>query len=521
MTARADSTQSTPDYFRWCVTGAIALAIISPLANAWSAAPDLGHGWLTPLLLAFLWWERWTELPSARPAPPHLVLWGVGLALLGVLMLPVRLLLGPYPFWPSAVALFTLTSIAATLALAWLLAGKAGVKWFGWPLVLLAGAMPWPTSIETTLILPLRELMAQIAAEISNLLGRPALAAGTSIRLGSGWVGIDEACGGIRSLQACVLIGLFFGEWFRLGLARRGALVIAAAGAAVAGNFARVLFLSSRNSAESVTQAHDIAGWAALLVSMLATGVLAWFWAGRRLPAAPLNTPARPAKGPRSKVWVVAAVFASVLLLNEVGTRIWFSYRPSPAAHESQWTARFPSGLKSYQAEPLSDIARDLLRPDVFASGRWRDAQDESIAAYYIEWRKGQTARAIPFLHNPTVCLPLSGCELLDTLPPLEIEVGALRIPFQAYRFRRIDRELLVVFTVWDPTTAAPLKQGGVGGGLQAWTGARWTDVVERKQHQPAQMLAVAIPWSETSEQEMRWLLGKILVPASASSNIQ
>ena len=36
---------------------------------------------------------------------------------------------------------------------------------------------------------------------------------GTSVRLGNGWVGVDDACGGIRSLQACVMIGLFFGEW--------------------------------------------------------------------------------------------------------------------------------------------------------------------------------------------------------------------------------------------------------------------------------------------------------------------
>jgi len=504
-----------PDYFRWGVIGVLAAALLSPLTSAWSAAPDLGHGWLAPVLLAFLWWERWPELPTARPAPPHLALWTIALAALALALLPVRLLLTPYPFWPVAVALFTGAVVAAMLVLAGLLAGQAGVRWFGWPLLLLLGAVPWPSSIDTAVILPLREGMAALAAEISNLLGRPALAAGTSIRLGSGWVGIDEACGGIRSLQACVLIGLFFGEWFRLGLGRRGWLVLAAAGAAVMGNFGRVLFLAFRGSADAITRAHDLAGWAALALSILATGLLAWLWAGRRLPASPLGTPPRTAQAPRSAVWRVAAVFAALLLGNEIATRVWFAVRDPLTGRAEQWTARFPTSLKSYQSEPLSEIARDLLRPDVFASGRWRDAQDETVAAYYIEWRRGQSARAIPFLHNPTVCLPMSGCELVDSQPAIVVTVGSLQIPFQTYRFRRIDREMLVAFTVWDPLTQAPLKQ--LEGRLDktAWLQLRWSDVVEGKQHQPAQMLAVALPWSHAADQEMRWLLGKILAPSA------
>lgn len=517
MTRGAEAAQPPPDFFRWGVVGALALALLSPLTSAWSSAPDLGHGWLAPLLLAFLWWERWAELPPARPAPARLTGWTAALALLAVLLLPVRLLLTPYPFWPAAVAIFTGAFVVATLTLAWLLAGKAGVRWFGWPLLLLLGAVPWPTSIETILILPLREGMAQLAAEISNLLGRPALAAGTSIRLGSGWVGIDEACGGIRSLQACILIGLFFGEWFRLDLTRRGLLVLAAAGAAVVGNFGRVLFLAFRGSADAITRAHDLAGWAALALSIVATGLLAWLWAGRRLPASPLGLPPRPATAPRSAVWRVAAVFAGLLLINEAATRAWFAYR-NPLSHsDERWTARFPTGLKSYQSEPLSDVARDMLRPDFFASGRWRDAQDETVAAYYIEWHRGQIARAIPFLHNPTVCLPMSGCELVDAQPDLVMPVGSLQIPFQTYRFRRIDREMLVAFTVWDPLTQAPLKQLEGRTGKRAWLSSRWADVVEGKQHQPAQLLAVALLWHDSADQEMRWLLGKILAPAADS----
>ena len=513
MTSRAATARPARDYLPWIIGATLAAAFFSPLAGAWSSAADMGHGWLTPLLLAYLWWERWSELPPLRPAPPRLGLWTLALAGGALALLPVRLLLVPYPFWPSAVVVFAGTIAAGSLALAWLFAGKSGVRWFGWPLVLVLGAVPWPTSIDSLLILPLREGMAQLAAEISNLLGRPALAAGTSIRLASGWVGIDEACGGIRSLQACVLIGLFFGEWFRLDLFSRAKLVGASVLAAVAGNFARVLFLSFRGGADSIARAHDLAGWAALLFSMLGTGLLAWIWAGRRLPLPPQSLPAKSEHAALSPVWRVAAVFAAVLLLNEIGARAWFRVKSQAPISSAQWEARFPLALDSFQSEPLSAVARDLLRPDVFASGRWRIANDETVAAYYIEWRKGQVARSIPFLHNPTVCLPMSGCELQGTLPGIEVQVGALTIPFQVYRFRRLDREMMVAYTVWDPSTLSPLKQSDLADGWAAWFSSRWQDVVSARQHQPAQMLAVALPWSDSVDRDLRWLLGKIITP--------
>lgn len=509
MTSRAEAARPAPKYLRWFVGAGLASASLSPLAGAWNSATDMGHGWLTPLLLAYLWWERWSERPPVNTSPKDLRFWTFVLAMVALALLPVRLLLIPYPFWPSAVVVHTGSIVAASLVIAWLHAGRAGVRWFGSPLVLLIGAIPWPSSIDTLLILPLREGMALLAAEISNLLGRPAMATGTSIRLASGWVGIDEACGGIRSLQACVLIGLFFGEWFRLDYLRRSWLVGAAALAAIVGNFARVLFLSFRGGAEAIARAHDFAGWAALLLSMFATGLLAWIWAGRRLPLAPQSLPDKHDYSPVSPIWRVAAVFVAILLSCEIGARLWFSIKPPISLTSAQWEARFPVGLESFQSEPLSAVARDLLRPDAFAAGRWRIANDETVAAYYVEWRKGQVARSIPFLHNPTVCLPMSGCELIDAQPELEIEVGSLRIPFQTYRFRRLDREIFVAFTIWDPTTLSTLKQADQDWG--GWFTTRWKDVATAKKHQPAQLLSVSIPWNDYADQNMRNLLTQMI----------
>ncbi len=514
MTTAAAPSRSRTSGLAWIATLGLATALLLPLANAWHTATDLGHGWLAPILLAYLWWERWGERPTLRPAQTRLAAWTAGFIALAGLLVPVRLLLTPYPFWPVAVTLFCGLIVAGALTLAALLAGRAGVRWLGAPLVLLLAAVPWPGFIENTIIFPLRSGMAALAAEICNLIGRPAIAVGTSIQLSSGWVGIDEACGGIRSLQACVLVALFFGEWLQLSLGRRTALVLAGVGAAIAGNFGRVLFLSLRGSHADIASAHDLAGWTALALSVVLTLGLACHWAGYRLPVIATRAPQDDAPA-NPAIWRVAALFALLLLGSEVGTRLWFARGQTFAATQTGWTVRFPTALPSFQTEPLSEIARDLLRPDFYAAANWRDTGDEVVSSYYIEWRTGQVARAIPFLHNPTVCLPMAGCELVSELPAITVPVGSLQIPLSTYRFRRVGRDMLVAFVVWDPLEARPLRQTSGADTWTDWFMIRWRDVLDARQHQPAQLFAIAISWRESSAEDLQKLLSRMLTPTT------
>ncbi|HXC63712.1 MAG TPA: exosortase/archaeosortase family protein, partial [bacterium] len=220
------------------MVGAALLAV--PLSRAWKIAPDLGHGWAAPLLVAYLWWERWAERPALRPGRISPLGWALAGTAVAV-ALPLRLLLTPFPLWPALVWAYALLLVGLALGAAALLAGRPGAKWLGGPLIVLAAALPWGTQLEQHIIYPLREGMASITAETCNLIGRPAIAAGTSLRLGGGWVGVDEACGGIRSLEASVMLALFFGEWLRFSWRRRAALVGLGVLAALLGNFFRIL----------------------------------------------------------------------------------------------------------------------------------------------------------------------------------------------------------------------------------------------------------------------------------------
>ena len=72
--------------------------------------------------------------------------------------------------------------------------------------------------IEQPVIQGLTRLNTALTVEILGLLGIPAVPQGNVIELATGSVGIDEACSGIRSLQATLMISLFLGEAVAVGL---------------------------------------------------------------------------------------------------------------------------------------------------------------------------------------------------------------------------------------------------------------------------------------------------------------
>jgi exosortase len=468
--------------------------ILIPLSAAWALAPDLGHGWAAPLLIGYLYWERWAERPIVRPQSKLGWTWWLAAPFLAVVTLPLQLLLVPYPLWAALVWGYEAILIGTTLAAAGRLSGAPGVRWLGGPLIILAGAVPWLTQIDQHVILPLRGAIAGIAAEVCNLLGRPALALGTTVRLGNGWVGVDEACGGIRSLQASVMIALFFGEWFRLSWLRRAALVAIGIAAALLGNFCRVIFLSlqATRGADAFHAVHDTAGWFALAFSLALTGFAAWYWARARAAASAVPAQRSP-EGDARPVSLWLCVVFGLFLLDVACVQVWYAQGEAGNAARPHWTANLPTESWNFRPAPLAEASREILRPDSYTAGSWQEGNDLRLSAYYVEWRQGTIARTIPFLHNPTVCLPYSGCELVRSLGVIPVRwVGGV-IPFHAYIFREAGEELVVAFSVWDTARNIPLERRSNSHKWIDWFQFQWKEVREARRDQPAQLLSIAI----------------------------
>ncbi|MDP1579399.1 MAG: exosortase/archaeosortase family protein [Candidatus Didemnitutus sp.] len=501
------------EFWWWALIALQSGLVLVPLSVAWKLSSDAGHSWAVPLLMGYLYWERWAERPVGRPAPSFPWWGGVVLALAVLVAVPLRLFLEPYPLWPALLASYVGLCAGMVALFAWLAGGRAWLVWVAQPMLLLLAGLLWPGFVQRELIQPIREVLAVLSAEVLNFAGKPAIAYGTSVKLGTGWVGVDEACGGIRSQQAAVMIALFAGEMMRLSFVRRLALLLIGIGAALFGNMSRTIFLSwqAAKSDEALAAAHDPAGWIVLAMTMTSVGVVAWWWA-RKLPRPPLPVLERTgARRPPPGIVLAATLWVVCLAGTELGARWWFDRGETRRESLPQWTVEFPVDRPGYLTVPLPDASRELLRPDHFASALWRDEKGQPTSAYYVEWHRGQVARYLPFLHNPTVCLPLAGCELNGSLGEMEIALGDLAVPFMGYRFRRAGEDFRVYFTIWDPSRAAPLASVPSGGGFASWWEYQLRDVVEARRDQPAQLLTVAV-YGERTEAEIHEIVAALLV---------
>src|SRR5262249_11542736 len=156
-----------------------------------------------------------------------------------LLLLPTRVTVEANPIWRAASWAMALEMVFLTLGLIYLAGGKSWLKHFGFPVAFFLVAVPWPSQWEGAIVQTLMRVNTVIVVEVLTVLGVPAVARGNVIEISTGLVGIDEACSGIRSLQATLMIALFFGELCRLQAARRGWLVLAGTGLALACNMAR------------------------------------------------------------------------------------------------------------------------------------------------------------------------------------------------------------------------------------------------------------------------------------------
>jgi exosortase len=174
---------------------------------------------------------------SALPAPCSLLIF------FGLLLLPIRILQEANPLWRAASYALAFDAIAITLLLAYLGGGFPSAKRFAFPVCFFLVAIPWPTPVETFVVQNLTRFNTLAVTEVVNGIGIAAMAHGNIIEVSTGKLGVEEACSGIRSLQAVLMIGLFFGEIHRLPVLRRFTLVLAGFAAALLLNIVRTCIL--------------------------------------------------------------------------------------------------------------------------------------------------------------------------------------------------------------------------------------------------------------------------------------
>ncbi len=256
----------------------------------WTHNPELQFGWAVLALCLYLLGQAWPNQPilQLRWSFP-----GVLAALLGCFVLFVtQLYQAAYGLTPASMSGLGggfLLVVCANLNYVW---GWPGVRRFAFCFGFLVVSLPIPSLISAPIVDRLQVGIASVDVALLNLVGIPSIRTGNLIAIASGTVGIDEACSGIRSLQATLMISLFLGQLYLFSAARRIFLVLAGFALAVFFNLVRTFVLvciASDSGLGALEKWHDSTGVTILVACFFALWGLGVWW--RRRPGA---APASP-----------------------------------------------------------------------------------------------------------------------------------------------------------------------------------------------------------------------------------
>lgn len=269
----------------------------------WNNREDYSFGFLVPLFVGYVLYERWPRLrafwtadarsdpdhpPDPRlPASAELPLQLIFGACLAVGLL--AFLLGSLYKAALSHALPATSLLAGGLALiilglAWIASGSRAALppplvgqrltitlLFTFPAFIWVISAPMVTLLEQKVSLFLLGWVSVIVHGFFDLAGFAILREGNVLIMPSGTVGVADACSGIRSLMACLFAGSFLGAVFLDRFWKKAALVLSAMFFAFLMNIVRSLILTGwayRYGADSIEGlVHDVTGYGVLGVT--------------------------------------------------------------------------------------------------------------------------------------------------------------------------------------------------------------------------------------------------------------
>lgn len=284
------------------VTGAFFAFVAWDQSHWWQLKEDYSFGWLVPVFVAFVVYDRWARITeTARACAAEgsaravgfgamllkLAVWGAivggaGMFLLGALYRAgagtsqpstLALTIGAIGLGAGAIFLNAPSAASVTPVSFWRDARLQLLAWFTFPLLVWLISAPMVSVVERELNLFLLRKVVAVVSFVFETLGLPIEQRGNVLLLPSGSVGVEDACSGIRSLTACLFAGSFLAAVFLEKWWKKILLVGSAMLLAFVTNLGRGLFLTSwayRNGADSIGgTVHDVAGYAVLGVTVL------------------------------------------------------------------------------------------------------------------------------------------------------------------------------------------------------------------------------------------------------------
>jgi exosortase/archaeosortase family protein len=301
--------------------------------------------------------------------------------------------------------------------------------------------VPWPGDLELLITQNLMQAAASVTVQALHLFGIPALQNGNLIEVKTGLLGINEACSGIRSFQATLMVSLFLGELYQMSWRRRLVLVFSGVWISFLCNAGRTFLLSwvaAEKGIGSVSLWHDPAGFTILGVCFFGLWGVAHLLAEEPRVLKP-STPGAPRPFPRRQIIGLGAW----LLFTVLGAEIW--YRAHETGMVRRWSFEWPVQKKQFFDVAIADPLGDERR-----AASWTDTDGSQWLAFFFRWDYGPArSRIVARMHRPEICLPEAGYKLKTDRGTLTIHTRELSVPFHSLNFDYEGRPVYVFYCLW------------------------------------------------------------------------
>lgn len=454
------------------VPAALWLWLFFHLHVEWTLNPQYNYGWPVPFFALLLFYLQWQRRPGPDIGARNNVIVRLGMALALALLFPIRVIEEANPDWRLLSWVLAFSVVDFSLLSLLRAGGSRWLKHFAFPVLFPLVAVPWPVQFENFVVQTMMRAVAYVAVEIAGWFGVGAYQLGNVIQLHNGFVGVDEACSGVKTLQAGIMVALALGELLHLRWSRRITLLgLGCAWVFVCNVFraTALVFVAANSGLDALGRWHDIIGTTALIFGMAGMLGLAWLWKGEP-PTAAASGPARiftPQWG--ALAWLIL-VFA--------GTEIWYGSHEHELVERSAWQVSWPAENETVAALPIPDSTRVILRYDDAKTAAWEEPRGVHWWTFFARWKPQRAALQLVRSHSPEICLPAIGRTFRKACPSVKLATGSESLDFRSYEFEQNGRPLFVFVCIQeDKRVASAAEDTGewdLAGRLRAaWQGKR------------------------------------------------
>jgi exosortase D (VPLPA-CTERM-specific) len=387
---------------------------LGELVTRWSKQEEYSHGFLIPIIAAWMLWARRDALRASIGRSswtgPALILLATAMHLVGELS-----------------ALFLLSQLGFIVALIGIVLGLGGTSLLRVtfvPIVFLAFAIPLPYFIDSQLSWRLQLISSELGVFFIRLFQVPVYLTGNVLDLGHYKLQVVEACSGLRYLYPLLSLGFLAAYLFQAPFWQRALVFLSAIPITIVMNSFRIAMVGVLVDRWGIEMAdgllHFFEGWVIFLAcaAILAAEIylLARLGSGKAffqmfyLPKVAASASRGTETGSVSRLPIAACL----ILLCAAGLAVFFfvSGREEMVPERTRFVA-FPGTLGQWQGRPslLEPQIEHALGMEDYVLSDYSKSNGGAVnlyVAYYASQRKGSSP------HSPIVCIPGGGWRITD-----------------------------------------------------------------------------------------------------------